>query len=185
MRGEPQSGWRKKWLSVTIALGLLASAAVQAQIYRWTDERGVVHFAQAPPPSATGVVLWSARAPVARPPAAAVPVPPGDGGTRPSPPPLSARARVELLRHKTSRLNAKLQDFSGAVKNSGDRTATDVAVIVSVRDDQTTGNCFETRIPVTPSRLAPGEEGTFSGQHTDPCFFGDIHVDMQPRWRDG
>lgn len=30
--------------------GLLASPATDAQVYRWTDENGVTHFSQTPPP---------------------------------------------------------------------------------------------------------------------------------------
>jgi hypothetical protein len=48
---------RARAYTVAIVVALfLAGGAVEAQIYKWVDEKGTVHFGQSPPPEGSGVV---------------------------------------------------------------------------------------------------------------------------------
>lgn len=42
---------RTKAAGAALAFSLMASTAVWAEVYRWTDENGVTHFSQTPPPA--------------------------------------------------------------------------------------------------------------------------------------
>lgn len=45
-----QGYMRTKAALAALACSLMASTAVWAEVYRWTDENGVTHFSQTPPP---------------------------------------------------------------------------------------------------------------------------------------
>jgi len=61
-----------RWL---LLMAMLAAASVAAQQYRWTDEKGKVHYGDAPPPASAKNVqkknltgnTFAARAPAACP----------------------------------------------------------------------------------------------------------------------
>lgn len=46
-----------------LLIALLASAAAQAQVYRWVDASGTVNYTQTPPPGQTGVTVLNAPPP--------------------------------------------------------------------------------------------------------------------------
>jgi hypothetical protein len=66
--------------TLAVVACLLAAPLAQAQVYKWTDASGTVHFAQSPPPQGTRYAV--------------VPVAGGEGasGTEPAPAPASAAA---------------------------------------------------------------------------------------------
>ncbi|MGN2244631.1 DUF4124 domain-containing protein [Frateuria sp. GZRR33] len=93
---------------------LLLAPAVAAQVYKWTDSHGTVHYSETPPPQGTqykridtnGMEQPAAPAPAAKPDAtAAKPAPEGTGGLPNTPENraklcTSLKANLDLLKGK-------------------------------------------------------------------------------------
>ncbi len=159
-----------------------AHAIGAATLYRWTDEKGTVHFADAPPPN---VRQFKAETLPDAPP---TPVPPPEAGPAGEAKPAGAEAaegpaRVVLTDQQAEAVGAAVQSFSGKVKNEGGAEAHDVSVAIVVAEPTQGDECLRNRIDVAPSDLPPGAEGTFEAQFSNPCFYGPTQADLRVEWR--
>jgi hypothetical protein len=171
-----------------VLLVVLAGAAAEGQtLYRWTDERGVVHFADVPPPRGYTVTAESlpGTAP-ARPQAAAKQVAgdqpvagePADADKKqPQRPP-----RVIITEHEEVDSGEAAQSFTGAVKNEGGSEARGVVIAIRVTEPTQGDECLVGEIEVTPSTLAPGDKGTYAADFNSPCFHGPTTAELNARW---
>lgn len=186
---------RQRWVPRGIACGLaalvLAAPAAAQTVYRWTDDRGVVHFSDMPPPNAAGVEERTLSAqPVVR--GAGEPTPAADQGsaadtadapTRPAAgPPPAGPARVVVMTRDTPRTGPSALRITGQVRNAGAETARNVSVEVTVVDETQGTVCLRTVADVDPPTLAGGETGTFDLALDDPCLFGTPNLDIEPQW---
>ena len=172
------------------ALGLFLAAcygAAAAQtFYKWTDERGVVHFSDQAPLRSQGVEERH------------LPPPPASNSGEPDQQPASGEgggnapatgtpsaegpARVVIVSHRSPRTGPSAMHILGEVKNVGGGDAQRVAVSISALDSTQGNPCLQDEIPVTPSTLRPGETGNFDSDIDSPCLFGDAKVDVGPLW---
>src|SRR5262245_5916721 len=128
---------------VAAALGLIASAAVAqtGAIYKWTDERGIVHFGDVPPPNrpyTANEVAPPATIPPTADPAAA----PGEGtpaaATTPGADDKKAAAKSEgpakvvITKHDDTPFGDGGMHIAGEVKNEGGAEARSVGLKVRV-----------------------------------------------------
>jgi len=166
----------------------LAGSARAADVYRWTDANGVVHFSDAPPahvqaekkempppvPIAKGVVNADApRAQTGTPaPAAAA----SGSETQKGP------AHVELLKQDDADLGQGRHSYSGTVKNTGGAAAHGVAISVRVTEPTQGDQCVADQITVEPSTLGPGEIGHYSADFDSPCYFGTTQAALDAIW---
>ena len=188
--------WSLSWRSLrpVIGIGLLtltvsasADRVAAQRVYRWTDERGVVHFSDSPPPGATNVEVKDLpRQPTAAPVAAQESeAPPPDAvaaaGTTPTPK-RSGKASVEVVDQTQQSVGDALYEFSGTVENTGGSTAEDVVVIISVSEPNQGADCVTQEAEVSPSRLAAGARGKYSVTLENPCFHGPIDTEVRTDW---
>jgi len=176
------------------ALLMLLTTAMSAQtVYRWEDDRGVVHFSDAPPPNAKNVEKRSMpRAPKpsirgSEAPSADASDQAKDGSDAPEAKSdeaetASGPARVQIKQQDVTPVGDSTSEFSGEVENVGGSPASDVAVIIEVTETNQGAECFREEVAVSPSSLGPGEKGTYSVTLTNPCLFGPIATTVQPEW---
>ena len=155
-------------LLLLLLVGSLASAQT---VYRWEDERGVVHFSDAPPPGAKNV--QSRNMPLVPKPAVrgaenrdpaeetGVTEVSKDGETEK---PETAdgepsAARVEVKKQDVNASGDATGEFTGQVENVGGSRANDVAVVIEVTETNQGAHCLEEEVDVSPSALEPGEKG--------------------------
>ena len=175
--------------AVIAALVMLAGAYAGAEtVYKWTDEKGTVHFADAPPAHSGG--YKAEDLPDAQPPAAAAPADAtsaaganADGGKPGEGRAPSGPARVVLTDHKAVPLGPSLQAYRGAVKNEGGVEARDVVIAIVVTEPIQGAECLHDQIDVEPSTLPPGGVGTFEAEFDNPCFHGPTEAALQAEWR--
>jgi hypothetical protein len=165
-----------------LVVALITAAAEGQTLYRWTDERGVVHFADVPPPNGHNVIAeWLPAAPPARPPAAANQVAgdqPADADKKqPQRPP-----RVIITEHEEGDSGEAAQSFTGTVKNEGGAEARGVVIAIRVTEPNQGDECLVDEIEVTPSTLAPGDKGTYAADFNSPCFHGPTTAELNARW---
>lgn len=185
-------GWTRRGLA-TVALfaawcGVAAPTGGQT-VYRWTDEKGVVHFSDSSPPK--GTKYERHRLPAA--PAVAVtgraPTPEAKGndvsaqGEAESAAAASGPARVILKDEHVEQAGPSAREFSGTVKNVGGAEAGDVYIAITVTNLDQGDECVQDEIAVVPSTLAPDATGVFAATLDTPCFFGNAGVDLVPEWR--
>jgi Domain of unknown function (DUF4124) len=174
--------WR--W-SVGLCLGLacLASAATAGTVYRWTDQNGVVHFADNPPargPAVTPQQLPDTVVPISPPePDVAADATPSAEGT----PGGNGPARVVISEQEQASVGPGVQSFTGRVKNEGGAEASGVVVAITVVEPSGGAECVRDHIDVEPSTLAPGAEGTFEARFQNPCFKGPTNAELRAEWR--
>lgn len=177
---------------------LLLGSVVSAQtVYRWEDERGVVHFSDAPPRDAKNVESRKMRAskPAIRAtgdPSGAALEPEGDSKKDPqqteskkkpaTADSASGAARVEIKEKDVSPVGEATNEFSGEVENVGGSRANDVVVIIEVTETNQGAHCLREEVDVSPSSLDPGERGSFSVTLSNPCFHGPIDPDLRAEW---
>ncbi len=167
--------------AVVVLIGSSAAAGADT-FYKWTDQQGVVHFADAPPPDAKGVE----RKDLPAAPAAQLPEPVKAGTPASDAPPTPAEAggpaRVIITTRQTPRTGPRSVHVRGKVRNVGGADAHDVGVTVSAVDAGQGNPCLNERVAVSPDVLHPGDVGTFDGDVDSPCLYGDTHVDVAPAW---
>jgi hypothetical protein len=176
------------WVSLTgCTLVACATVATAQTFYKWTDERGIVHFSDQPPQQAKGVEERNLPVPPTAGPDA-VPVPQGpEGGPAGAAPGRSGAAaegpaRVILVSRQAPRTGPSAVHVAGKVQNVGGTDAQRVGVTISAIDSAQGGPCLQDEVPVTPSTLHPGEIGSFDTDVDSPCLFGDANVDVGPKW---
>lgn len=105
----------------TLALALLlAAAAAHAQIYRWTDEQGRVHYGQSPPPGAKASPVDSR-------------VPPASGPAQPAPDLSQQEREFQQRRIEREQKAAAEQKTAAQAKQRCDRERERLAGMRSAR----------------------------------------------------
>jgi uncharacterized protein DUF4124 len=173
------------WLLVTgvIAWGSLANAQTY---FKWTDDKGVVHFSDAPPADSKGVEERHLPAPPAVAPPKEVAVgraseaSANEGAPTDQPP--TGPARVIVTSRQAPHTGPSAVHVIGEVKNVGGADARRVAVTISAVDVTQGTPCLKEEASVEPSTLHPGDKGNFDVDVDSPCLFGDPNVDVAPVW---
>lgn len=102
--------------TVAVAFLLLCAASAHAQVYKWTDAQGRVHYSAQPPPNAqTQEIRISPPPPSVRPAAEAATLPPAETASDPAPEPREEASQQAIFRQncEIARQNlAVLQDES-------------------------------------------------------------------------
>lgn len=186
-RGLVATGYLALVIACTISGG--STAATAQTFYKWTDERGVVHFSDQAPVQGKGVEERQLP-----------PVPPVSEGAESSTQPATADtegsnhakktdaaptegpAQVIVVSRQSPRTGPSAMHIHGKVKNVGGEDAQRVSVTISAVDSQQGNPCLHDEVPVTPSTLHPGETGNFDTNVDSPCLFGDAKVDVGAVW---
>ena len=190
---------------VLLAWGVAASAQT---FFKWTDERGVVHFSDSPPPrtrkveertlNVPPVVTGAAQAPAESEAtengeagkaesggeATSAKLSKPEGGETAKAKDQSARgpAKVVLVAREAPRTGPSALHVSGEVKNVGGQQAESVVVSITAVDSTQGTPCLEEEAEVTPGSLRPGETGNFDIDLDSPCLYGDPNLDVRPDW---
>ncbi|MFI5395696.1 MAG: DUF4124 domain-containing protein [Candidatus Binatia bacterium] len=175
---------KRLWMWVG-GCGLVAWCAVAAAqtFYKWTDDQGVVHFADAPPPEARHVEERHLSPPAEVRPADEGSADTGKGDAQ-AQQDRSAQdpAQVILTSRNTPRTGPSALHVIGQVKNVGGADAAHVAVTITALDSTQGTPCLNEEAAVTPSTLHPGETGNFDVVLDSPCLFGQPNLDIAPVW---
>jgi hypothetical protein len=159
--------------------------ATAQQVYKWTDERGIVHFSDAPPKGNEYQVRNLPPAKVAAEP------PTEQSGEEGVPQPAAAAipeakrkgpASLQISEQKEEPVGESTHQYRGKVKNVGGENASGVVVLIRVTDSQQGAECVNDQIEVRPSELAAGETGTYAAEFTNPCYFGPTSASLRPDW---
>jgi len=174
-------------LSVAL-VGWCAVAAAQT-FYKWTDESGIVHFSDAPPPQVKGVEERNLPAP---PKTSKEPAPSERGSANPeqarkesanpAAPAAEGPARVVIISRESPRIGPSTMHVLGEVRNVGAVDAQNVTVTISAVDSGQGNPCLNQQAAVTPSTLHAGETGKYDVDVDSPCLLGDTQVDLAPVW---
>jgi hypothetical protein len=172
--------------------GLLRVGEAGAQpVYKWTDERGVVHFSDSAPPKGTDYQVRKvapAPAPAEQAPSADAAVDAGMIVPQEAAPPSAKKSGPPSLRitdQDEDAVGESTHEYRGTVKNVGGGKASDVVVLIRVTDSNQGAECVDEEVPVRPSELAAGETGTYSVEFTNPCYFGPTTASIRPAWDTG
>lgn len=165
------------WVGACTVLAWCSIAAAQT-VYKWTDEHGIIHFADTPPAGTQTVEERHLSGPPAAQPRAE-PAPEAPAGKKDA---AAGPARVIVAVRKTPRVGPSALHVGGEVRNVGSADAERVAVTVSAVDRQQGNPCFSEQILVKPPTLHPGESGTFDAEIDSPCLIGQSRVDIAPVW---
>jgi hypothetical protein len=173
-------------LALTALLLLAGRAAAADTVYRWTDQNGTVHFADAPPSRVDHFTTESLpdappHAPAAA--SAAAEAKPAADATPAAGEPLTGPAHVVLRDKEAVALGPSVQGFRGKVKNQGGEPAQDVYIALVVTEPIQGAECLRDQIDVEPSTLQPGQEGSFEARFDNPCFHGPTDADLRVEWR--
>jgi len=171
-------------------LTLLAVPPAFAQtFYKWTDDRGVVHFSDAPPANIKNVEERAISAPPvvrqsgeATPDAGRAAVTGGAEGAPPEAAP-TGPARVVILSRETPRISPSAIRVMGRVRNAGGEPASNVSVEVTVVDETQGTVCMQEQVDVEPTTLEGGKGGTFDVTLDNPCLFGAANLNIEPQWQ--
>jgi hypothetical protein len=180
---DARPGRRSQVWVIGYVLGLWCAAASAQTFYKWTDDGGIVHFSDVPPPQAKGVeerhlppLAHSADAE----PEAAV----GQEGNAGASAPAGAEgpAQVIVTTRQSPRIGPSAMHVVGEVKNVGGADAKNVAVAINAVDSTEGTPCLHQEATVSPSTLKPGESGNFDVDVDSPCLFGKPDLDVAPVW---
>ena len=172
------------WLSAW-ALAACCSVAAAQTYYKWTDDQGIVHFADMPPPKGEHVEERQLSVPpparAQEPEAPAETTAATDGETQG---PIAGKgpARVIVISRQLPRTGPTSMHIIGEVKNLGGTDAQRVAVTISSVDSTAGTPCLSEEAAVTPSTLHSGEKGSFDVDVDSPCLSGQPQVDIAPVW---
>jgi hypothetical protein len=164
------------------ALAACCSMAAAQTFYKWTDDQGIVHFADMPPPKGGHVEERQLPAPQPAEAPAAAEAASAAGAAAPTPVLAEGPARVILISRQAPRTGPSSMRIFGEVKNVGGKDAQRVAVTVSSVDATAGTPCLSEEAAVAPSTLRPGESGKFDVDLDNPCLFGEPQVDVAPLW---
>jgi hypothetical protein len=178
--------WKDAVGTAALVVGLVAVRPVgAADVYRWTDERGVVHFSDVPPHHATQ--FSTQTMPDAPPPAPIEAVTPAEGAAAAAAPEADAQptgpAKVVLLDKNAVAVGPSTQAIRGKVKNTGGVPAREVSIDIIVTEPIQGAECLRETIDVEPSTLEPGEVGSFEAEFDNPCFNGPTDARLHTDWR--
>jgi len=178
-----------RWMLRVALVGWCTAAAAQT-FYKWTDDGGIVHFSDVPPPKVKGVEERNLPAP---PEAVAIPqdrsAPVNRAGSAAAAaasvaaaPAATGPAQVVIIARDTPRLSPSAMHVVGEVRNVGAADALNVTVTISAVDSVQGNPCLSQQVIVTPPTLHSGESGKFDIDVDSPCLLGDAHVDVAPEW---
>ncbi len=177
---------RHAWLLMAGgAVAVWCSTATAQTVYKWTDEHGVIHFADSPPAEGRKVEERHLPGPPASQSSEDAPAeirtPRSDALTRRDPG-AQAPAQVILAARKTPRTGPSSLHIQGEVRNVGGGDAARVAVTVSIVDSNDGSSCVQEEIGVSPPTLRPGETGKFETDIDKPCLLAEPKIDIAPVW---
>jgi Domain of unknown function (DUF4124) len=166
---------RASWLTVAACGFVCWYGVASAQtFYKWSDDKGTVHFSDVPPVDAKNVEERNLPAP----PAQANPEEETEKLADKTPGASEGPARVVLVSRHAPRTGPTAVHVSGEVKNVGGADATGVSVTVTAVDITAGTPCLHEEVGVTPSTLRPGETGNFDTEIDNPCLAGGTPVDI-------
>jgi hypothetical protein len=169
--------FRLSALSLILLLGTYATAQT---VYKWTDEQGVVHFSDNPPPRGQQFEKQDIPPPPPPPPTVAGAEAGAPGTT--SEEKFEGPARVILTKNDSFPRGGTSRHVIGVVKNVGGAPAARVRITAHITDAEGRA-CESEDIDVAPSRLDPGASGNFDTTIDSPCFAdGGGSVDAAPQW---
>ena len=175
--------------ALAFAISAGADRLLAQRVYRWTDERGVVHFSDSPPPAGANIEVKdlprqvSAPAPAEEPPGAK-PASNEQATAATTPTPKRAgKANVQILDQDQAHAGDAVYEFSGKVENTGGQTAEDVVVNITVTEPNQGARCASEQVEVDPPTLAPGQKGNYFVSLENPCFHGPIDAQVEPDWQ--
>jgi hypothetical protein len=164
------------------ALAGWCGVASAQTFYKWTDERGVVHFSDVPPATTQEVEERNLPSRPAAAPSAPEPgeIPAtGEGKTGvPGAASFEGPARVIVVSRRLPRTGPSAMHISGEVKNVGGEDAENVSVTISALDSGQGNPCLHEEVTVSPSTLRAGETGNFDIELDNPCLFGEPKIDI-------
>lgn len=169
------------WVGAWLVLAWCSVAAGQTY-YKWTDEQGVVHFSDVPPPHGTAEERHLPAPPAVKPHKAAAAREAAAVTETPTAVPGEGPARVILISRQLPRTGPSSMHMIGEVKNVGGAEARRVAVTITAVDATAGTPCLNEEAAVTPSSLQPGESGHFDLDVDSPCLAGRANVDVAPVW---
>ncbi|MCX8071356.1 MAG: DUF4124 domain-containing protein [Candidatus Binatia bacterium] len=173
----------QRFLRPALCVVLLASASVALaqRYYKWTDERGVVHFSDHPP---AGRQAAEERVLPPRPAATDAPTqPPAEAAAAATPQRAqSGAARVVIAKQEVERLTPNSIRVSGELRNTGGSEARRVVLVVKATDAVQGNPCLEREISPAQDTLAPEGSTGFEAEITDPCLYGEPPVELAVRW---
>ncbi len=149
--------------------------------YKWTDERGVVHFSDVPPANTQEVEERNLPSRPASAPSAQEPgekPATGEGKTGAPGGASEGPARVIVVSRRMPRTGPSAVHVSGEVKNVGGTDAENVSVIISALDSGQGNPCLHEEVTVSPSTLRAGETGNFDIELDNPCLYGEPKIDI-------
>jgi len=178
-----------RWMLGVMVICISGAASAQT-FYKWTDERGVVHFSDAPPPPRTGGVEERKLPPPSSqesalaesPGAAAASATEPDAIGKKSAEPGEGPAHVIIVSRQTPRTGPSTLHVLGEVKNVGGDDAHAVGVTITALDSSQGAPCLTQQVAVAPSTLRAGETGQFDIDVDSPCLLGEANVDVAPAW---
>jgi hypothetical protein len=139
------------------------------KIYQWTDAKNVRHFSNNPPPGSTNYTERTLEPRVhttGNPSENYLQLLPQGGGP-------GGPAKIEIAKQNLVRVSPTVQRLMGEVKNSGTGTASDVRILVTIKDPAQGHECMRTEIPVNPAAIAAGATGSFDGTLEHTCLMID------------
>lgn len=174
-------------LALAAVVLFVAIGRSEAQrVYTWKDERGVIHFADAPPKDGEFGVKDLPVPPAPPPPTPEAGTPAGTAPevtpATPAATPADAEARVVIEEQSSRSAGDAAQRYFGRVKNVGGTEAKNVRVTIAVRETVQGADCLQDEIAVSPADLPPGETGTFTADFENPCFNGPTDAKLRPEW---
>jgi len=172
-------------LALMTLLLLTGRAAAAETVYRWTDQNGTLHFADAPPHHVEHFTTESLPDAPRRAAAAASGAAEANAGAA-APPAADEKtgpAKVVLGDKQAVAVGPSVQAFRGKVKNQGGEAAQDVFIAIVVTEPIQGAECLRGEIDVNPSTLQPGQEGSFDARFDNPCFHGPTDADLRVEWR--
>jgi len=198
---RPQEHWLVR-VFVACVLAAWSAPTLAQTFYKWTDDKGIVHFADMPPSRPQGVEERTLRVPpvVSKPANDAEAVNDGDtangdqakatdadaaagaAGSGAAKATGTGPAKVIMLSSKDRRTGPSSVHITGEVKNVGGEDAQNVAITVVALDVTQGTPCLEEETEVTPGKLGPGQTGNFDVDLNNPCLFGEANVNTKPVW---
>lgn len=160
----------------TLMMILVASVAEAQTYYKWTDERGTVHFSDQPP-AGQAKVEERVLAPQRSRPEAAL-----ETSKEPQPVTEPGPAQVVIAKQEVERLGANAVHIRGELENTGGSEARGVTVVVKAKDVGQGNPCLEREVTPTRDVLPPKARTTFEAEITDPCLLGEAPVEMSVNW---
>ncbi len=168
------------WVSAWTVVAWCALAPAQTY-YKWTDEQGIVHFADMPPAQGKAEERHLPAAPAVKSHEADT-APAAAAAETPLVVPEAGPARVIVVSRQLPRTGPTSMHMLGEVKNVGGAEARRVAVSITAADITAGTPCLNEEAAVTPPSLRPGESGHFDVDVDSPCLAGRANVDVTPVW---